>query len=61
MLIDATHGRKYQDSLSDARNIYHQDVTAIELEAQLQSLKKYFDEKEDTTLADIIEKKKKAA
>ena len=42
------------------RDIYHQDVTAIELEAQLQALKKYFDEKEDTTLADIIEKKKKA-
>ena len=55
-LIDATHGTEYQDSLSDALNIYHQDVTAIELEVQLESLKTYFDEKEDTTLADTIEK-----
>ena len=31
-------------------DIYHQDVTTIELKAQLQSLKTYFDKKEDTTL-----------
>ena len=37
--------------------IYH--VTAIKLEAQLESLKTYFDENEDTTLADIIEKIRK--
>ena len=35
---------------------YHQDVTETELEAQLQSMETYFDEKEDTTLTDIIEK-----
>ena len=40
-------------------NIYHQDVTAIKLDAQLESLKTYFDEKEDTTLANITEKIKK--
>ena len=38
-------------------HIYH--VTAIELEAQLESLKTYFDENEDTTLADITEKIRK--
>ena len=37
-------------------HIYHQGVTAIKLEAQLRSLKTYFDEKEDTTLPDVIEK-----
>ena len=37
---------------------YHQYITAIELEAQLEYLKIYFDQKEDTTLADIIQKKK---
>ena len=37
-------------------HIYYQDVTAIEFEAQLESLKIYFYEKEDATLADIIEK-----
>ena len=36
---------------------YH--VTAIELGAQLESLKTYFDENEDTTLADITEKIRK--
>ena len=36
-LIVATHGREYQDSLSDVLNLYQQDVTAIELEAQLES------------------------
>ena len=40
-------------------NIYHQDVTAIKLDAQLESLKTYFDEKEDTALANITEKIKK--
>ena len=40
-------------------HIYHQDVTAIELEAQLESLKTYFDKKEDSTLADIIKKIRK--
>ena len=40
-------------------HIYHQDVTTIELEAQSESLKTYFDEKEDTTLAGIIEKIRK--
>ena len=39
--------------------IYYQGVTAIELEAQLEPVKIYFDEKEDTTLADIIEKIRK--
>ena len=39
--------------------IYHQDIKAIELEAQLKSLKTYFDKKEDTSLADIIEKIRK--
>ena len=58
LLIDATHGNKYQDSLSDVFNICHQDVTAIEFEAQLESLKLYFDEKEDPTLVDNIEKTK---
>ena len=38
---------------------YHQYITAIELEAQLEYLKIYFDQKEDTTLADIIQKKKR--
>ena len=38
-------------------HIYH--VTAIELEAQLESLKTYYDENEDTTFADIIEKIRK--
>ena len=56
LLTDATHGREYQDSLIDVLNIYHQDVTTIELEAHLQSLETYFDKNEDTTLADIIEK-----
>ena len=37
-------------------HIYHQGVTAIKLEAQLKSLKTCFDEKEDATLADVIEK-----
>ena len=37
----------------------HQYVTAIELEAQLESLKIYFDEKEVTIHADIIEKIRK--
>ena len=59
LLIDATHGREYQDALIDALNIYHQDVTVIELEAQSESLKTFFDEKEETTLADIIEKIRK--
>ena len=40
-------------------NIYHQDVTAIKLEAQLEILKTYFDEKEDSTIADTIEKIRK--
>ena len=40
-------------------HIYHQDVTTIELEAQSESLKTYFDEKEDSTLAGIIEKIRK--
>ena len=40
-------------------HIYHQDVTAIELEAQLESLKTYFDKKEDSILADIIKKIRK--
>ena len=35
LLIYATHGREYQDSLSGVLNIYHHDITAIELEAQL--------------------------
>ena len=39
--------------------IYHQYVTTIELEAQLEFLKIYFDEKEVTTHADIIEKIRK--
>ena len=56
LLVDVTHAREYQDSLSDVLNIYHQDVTAIELEAQLQFLKTYFDEKKDTSLVDINEK-----
>ena len=34
-------------------------LTAIKLEAQLESLKSYLDENEDTTLADIIEKIRK--
>ena len=38
-------------------HIYH--VTAIELEAQLEFLKTYFDENEDTTLADAIKKIRK--
>ena len=59
LLIDATHGREYHDSLSDVLNICHQNVTEIELEAQLESLETYFDEKEDTTLADVIEKRRK--
>ena len=37
----------------------HQYVTAIELEAQLESLKIYFDEKEVTIHTDIIEKIRK--
>ena len=37
----------------------NQGVTAIKLEAQLKSLKTYFHEKEDATLADIIEKIRK--
>ena len=37
-------------------HMYHQDATAIELEAQLESLKTYFDEKQDTTFPDITEK-----
>ena len=40
-------------------HIYHQYVTAIELEAQLESLKLYFDEKEYTTFSDIIGKIRK--
>ena len=56
LLIDTTNGREYQESLSDVLKIYHQDVKAIELEAQLESLKTYFDEKEGTTLADIVDK-----
>ena len=36
---------------------YH--VAAIELEAQLESLKTYFDNNEHTTLADIIKKIRK--
>ena len=39
--------------------IYHQYVTTIALEAQLEFLKIYFDEKEVTTHADIIEKIRK--
>ena len=57
-LIDATYGRECQDPLSDIFNIYHQYVITIGLEAQLESLKTYFDEKKDTTLADIIRKRK---
>ena len=38
-------------------HIYH--LTAIELGAQLESLEIYFDENENTTLADIIEKIRK--
>ena len=34
----------------------YQDVTAIEFEAQLESLEIYFYEKKDSTLADVIEK-----
>ena len=41
-----------QNVLSDVPNIYLQNVTAIGLE----SLKIYFDEKQDTTLIDIIDK-----
>ena len=37
-------------------HIYHQNFTAIELEAQLESLKTYYDEKEDTPLANIMGK-----
>ena len=59
LLIDTTCGREYQDSLSDVLNIYHQDVTAIKLEAQLESLKTYFDEKEGPILVNIIEKIRK--
>ena len=33
LLIHATYGREYQDSLNDELNIYHQDVAAIKLEA----------------------------
>ena len=40
-------------------HIYHQYVTTIELEAQLESSKIRFDEKEVTTHADIIEKIRK--
>ena len=40
-------------------HIYHQDVTAIELEAQLESLKTNFDEKGDSTFAYITEKIRK--
>ena len=56
LLIKTTNGREIQESLSDVHKIYHQDVKAIELEAQLESLKTYFDEKEGTTLADIVDK-----
>ena len=42
------------NSLSDVPNIYFQDVTAIEFD----SLKTYFDEKQDNTLARIIGKAK---
>ena len=40
-------------------HIYYQDVIVSELETQLESLKTYFDKKEDTTLADIIKKIRK--
>ena len=40
-------------------HIYHQYVTVNKSEAQLESLKIYFDEKEDITLDDIIEKIRK--
>ena len=40
-------------------HIYHKDVTTIELETHLESLKTYFDENEDATLADITEKIRK--
>ena len=53
--LDANYGMENQEWLS-VPNIYHQDVTEIELEAQLESMETYFDEKEDTTLTDIIEK-----
>ena len=53
LLTDATYGREC------VLNIYHQDVTAIKLEAQLESLKTYFDEKEGTILVNIIEKIRK--
>ena len=56
LLIDTTNGREYQESLSDVLKIYHQDVKAIKLEAQLESLKTYFNEKEGKTLADIVDK-----
>ena len=59
LLNDATDSREYQESLSEVFDIYHQDVTAIEQEAQLESLKTYFDEKQDINLADIIEKIRK--
>ena len=37
-------------------HIYHQNFTAIELETQLESLKTYYDEKEDTPLPNIMGK-----
>ena len=52
MGIDVTDGREYQNFLSDVPNIYSQEVLDIELE----SLKRYFDNKQDTTLADISDK-----
>ena len=52
MFIDVIDGREYQNFLSDVPNIYPQEVVAIELE----SLKRYFDNKQDTALADIIDK-----
>ena len=61
MLIGTTYGKEYQESLSlkEVFNIYHKDVTAIELEAQLESMKTNVDEKEDITLAGITDEIKK--
>ena len=52
MGIDVTDGREYQNFLSNVPNIYSQEVLEIELE----SLKIYFHNKQDTTLADITDK-----
>lgn len=47
LLVDATHDREYQNSLSDVLNIYDQDIITIELDVQLDFWKTIFDEKED--------------